>query len=327
MLRQTLGDVYSKLVNLDPVAPRSLAANFAGFDPEKLPEFKELIIRNLLNPLSATHADTPEGRADVETHVSGRLSKFRNYYVPWINSLKKIRGSSILEIGCGTGASTQALAEQGALVTGIDVDQKALDIATFRLKHSAQHADLLLLNAEHIRDHFKTKQFDMVIFFAALEHMTTDEKISSLGQAYDLLAPGGALLVLEAPNRLWFYDFHTAFLPFYLWLPEDLSIRYAIHSERSLFRNAMTPGTTPVELARWGRGVSYHEFELAGIPAKALSATQGTFQYYLRKNRGKQLLYSLSLNHAYKKILRKMSPAHIPASFREPFLDLCIIKR
>jgi hypothetical protein len=57
-------------------------------------------------------------------------------------------------------------------------------------------------------------------------------------------------------------------MPFFSQLPEDLALRYARHSERPEFTRSMAaaerdgPAAAREALTRWGRGVSYHEFEL-----------------------------------------------------------------
>lgn len=324
-MKTTLKKIYSKLSKLEPKAGREIAGHFREINPDSVAELKQLIIKKLLIPLSPDHHLSKEGEADVATHVGGRLNRFRHYYIPWINTLKKINGSKILEIGGGTGSSTQALSEQGGQVTSIDVDQNALDIASFRLQHCGLSADLRKLNATEVGNHFENNHFDMILFFASLEHMTTEERIRSLETTWKLLKPGGQLFVLEAPNRLWFYDMHTAFLPFYFWLPDDLAILYSVKSERKLFRNSIHKSTGTEAFARWGRGVSYHEFELAGIPD--LNNSCSLFDYHYKNRYFKQIVYRLNLNYKYKKIIRKIAPHRIPNAFLEPFLDLSIQKK
>jgi 2-polyprenyl-3-methyl-5-hydroxy-6-metoxy-1,4-benzoquinol methylase len=64
----------------------------------------------------------------IETHARLRLDKARFEVVPWLAHFGSLRGKTILELGCGTGASTVALAEQGAIITATDVDDTALDV-------------------------------------------------------------------------------------------------------------------------------------------------------------------------------------------------------
>ena len=326
MLKKSLLNIYSDFIRIHPKPPRNIFSKFRNIPDDKIPDLKRLIVQNLLIPLSKNYPETTEGKNDILTHVDGRLSHFRNFYIPWINSVKEINGKKILEIGCGTGSSTQALAEQGGIVHGIDVDEKAIEIAKYRISNCGLVATFELENAIDLSDGTSAQEYDMILFFASLEHMTISERIKSLETAYSLLKKDGVLFILEAPNRLWFHDMHTSFLPFYFWLPDDLAISYSVKSERKLFKESINKKTSSIELARWGRGVSYHEFELAGIPEIDLKKCTSVFDFHMKKEPFIKMAYRLNLNFKYKKIIRKIAPSYISNAFLEPFLDLAITK-
>ncbi len=165
----------------------------------------------------------------------------------------------------GQGASTVALAEQGAVVTGIDIDERELAAAREALTEVGLNADLHCLNATDLA--MLHARPDQVIFWAALEHMTLEERLESIRAAWDVLRPGGLMTVVETPNRLWPFDSHTSGLPYFAWLPPDLAYRYSGHSERPGFgdRYAGTghDGTDFLHFLRRGHGVSFHEFAVA----------------------------------------------------------------
>lgn len=327
MPKKTLNRIYSQIIRLQPKAPDFISVNFKDIPSNKTTELKNLIINNLLKPLSKTHHETTEGEKDIVTHINGRLNHFRHFYIPWINSIIEIKGKKILEIGCGTGASTQALAEQGGIVYGIDVDEKALEIAKYRIANCGLNATFECENAINLGSKSNHENYDIIIFFASLEHMTIPERIISLENAFKLLKNEGALFILEAPNRLWFYDMHTSFLPFYFWLPDDLAMKYSAYSDRQLFRENISSKTSTIELARWGRGVSFHEFQLAGIPDSTLKKCTSAFDFHMKRKLLKKIAYRLNLNYRYKKIIRKITPKNISNAFLEPFLDLAILKK
>lgn len=80
-----------------------------------------------------------------------------------------------------------------------------------------------------------------------------------------MLAPGSFWGVIDRPNWLWWFDNHTAFLPFLHWLPDDLASDYAPHSYCSFMKAYALKerdDATTLDFARRGRGVSYHEFDL-----------------------------------------------------------------
>jgi len=120
---------------------------------------------------------------DLNAHLSRRLESDRRTIIPWIDNASTLQDKRILEIGCGTGSSTVALAEQGAKVTGTDIDEGALSVAKDRSRVYGMEAEFRALNANEIKDSFGANAFDMIIFFACLEHMTIGERLTSLRDA------------------------------------------------------------------------------------------------------------------------------------------------
>ena len=202
---------------------------------------------------------------ELNEHLVKRIAKFRNQVIPWINHFYPLQNANVLEIGCGTGSSTVALAEQGANVYAIDISDDSLKIADGRLRLYKQKATLLSCNATEIKSRLGHISFDCIIFFATLEHLTNEERIASLRMAWEMLEKKRILCVIEAPNRLWHHDFHTSLLPFNMWLPDDLAYQYAKFSKREKFKELYSdyPPGNMLGFLRRGRGVSYHEFEIA----------------------------------------------------------------
>lgn len=91
---------------------------------------------------------------DLRDHVHGRIEQHRRIIVPWLDSIGSLKGKQILEIGCGTGSSTVALAEQGAQVTGIDVSEGGLAVARDRIRAYGLAAKFEKMNATAISDAF-----------------------------------------------------------------------------------------------------------------------------------------------------------------------------
>jgi len=144
--------------------------------------------------------------------------------------------------------------------------------------------------------------------------MTIAERLGSLRTAWDMLPAHGLLVVVETPNRLWYFDGHSSYLPFFHWLPNELAFAYAKLSARNNFRELYkeyNPASKEHFLRR-GRGMSFHEFDLAIGPTRDLKVVSSlsTFQgirYTLRKSR---------LARHYKKVLQKIYP-----SIHEGFFD------
>ncbi len=307
--------------------PVHLSARFLSAPPDADEEFRRALADLLALRVGLTGAEylaTEEGAEDFEAHVHGRLARNRNEIVPWVDSLRPLASSRVLEVGCGTGSSSLALAEQGATVLAIDVEQEPLALAEHRLRAAgADGVRFRRHTAAELAGLGAAGDFDVVMFFAVLEHLTLAERLSAIRQAWDLLPPGGMLQVFDTPNRLWPYDEHTSLAPYFHWLPDDLAIRYAGYTPRAGFA-ALGPEPTPDahhSLARWGRGISFHDFCVAlAIEPAAFPATTSLLEFQARPHWGMWPEDAVVVD-----TLRRFAP-HIPVGFFLPSLDLAITK-
>src|SRR5450631_3380705 len=113
---------------------------------------------------------TQEGIADMDNHVEERLNYDREWVMPWLNAARALKGSTVLEIGCGTGASTISLSEQGAHVTAVDVNEGNIQAAQKRCQLYDLPAQFAIANATELHKAYNSGAFDFIIFFATLEH-------------------------------------------------------------------------------------------------------------------------------------------------------------
>lgn len=303
--------------------PKRYSKNHTQFDSEQTENLISSIEKNYLDRgQTKGQLSKTEYQNAIQGQLTGRLDYNRNRIIPWLDKVKPLNGSRILEIGCGTGISTLALTEQGATVVGVDIDGGALEVAKDRLKLANMEASFFELNANQIEEHFKGQDFDFVIFYASLEHMTIDERIESLKQAWTLLKDGSFLTVIETPNRLWYYDSHTAALPFYDWLPNDLAFYYSQFSKRNNFKDLYREldDEQMNKFLRWGRGMSYHEFEVAIKPLKTLDVKSSLAQF----EKSHFLKYGFK-GVRYLNFLRSCN-TDLPKGFCYPYLDIVIKK-
>lgn len=108
------------------------------------------------------------------------------------------RGSRVLELGCGTGRISQALATYGCLVTSLDLSPHMLAQAQSPNSNNPSYVCM-----DMTRMAFNT-QFDHVLIpYNTLNLLRDNAAISRcLQQAHDLLQPGGTLLFqLYIPDR------------------------------------------------------------------------------------------------------------------------------
>ena len=273
--------------------------------------------------------NSQEGSAALADHVERRLLWDRYRVVPWLDSVRRLDGSRILEIGCGTGSSTVALAEQGAAVTAIDLDGEAIEVARERCRAHGVTAEFRVLNATEIAEQFKDR-FDWIIFFATLEHMTHAERLTAMRATWAMLGSGGLWAIVDSPNRLWWYDAHTGLLPFYHWLPNEVAAAYAVYSPRSELRRRFahleTLGDQELAMARTGRGISYHEFELAIGPLDTLSVVSCLRLFLRRRSLFFLLHWHFSANPRFEALLRRFGPSRVQRAFYQPYLDVVLQK-
>jgi 2-polyprenyl-3-methyl-5-hydroxy-6-metoxy-1,4-benzoquinol methylase len=281
----------------------------------------------------------PDGRADLAEHLWIRTDCVRRTITPWLNDARPLAGARILEIGCGTGASTVALAEQGAQVTAVDLDEPSLCVADDRLRVYGCGVELQLLNATEVSRQYAGREFDFIVFVATVEHMLRGERIRAIRGTWEMLAPGGLWCLADTPNRLWCFDGHTSWLPFYHWLPDDLALAYSRYSSRepfaSSYGNAMpdaaepgTPSDSDMEsFLRHGRGVSYHEFALAMGDVETLDVVS-SLPIWLRERSPlhvRRLARGIQSHGKFSRMLSAVGPPIHPG-FYEPNLELIIRK-
>ncbi len=103
----------------------------------------------------------------------------------------------VLEIGCGTGNLTRALAARGARVTAIDQNPEMLDVARDKTDDLGDTVDLREMAAVEIDDRFEPASFDAVASTLALSEMSEDERRYVLRAVARLLVRGGRLVVAD----------------------------------------------------------------------------------------------------------------------------------
>jgi 2-polyprenyl-6-hydroxyphenyl methylase/3-demethylubiquinone-9 3-methyltransferase len=103
-----------------------------------------------------------------------------------------LAGKRIVDIGCGGGILTEALATKGAHVTGIDLSEKALGVARLHQLESGVTAEYRLIAAEALAAEAPGR-YDVVTCMEMLEHVPSPEAI--VAAAATLTAPGGTVAI------------------------------------------------------------------------------------------------------------------------------------
>ncbi len=104
--------------------------------------------------------------------------------------MEKAAGSSpkILDVGCGGGILSEALAKAGAQVTGLDLSEASLQTARQHAKQQSLEIDYRYERVEDVAQKH-TGEFDAVVCMEMLEHVPDPTKVvAACSQA---LKPGG----------------------------------------------------------------------------------------------------------------------------------------
>ena len=109
----------------------------------------------------------------------------------------RLAGSQALDVGCGGGLLSEALARAGAVVTAIDLAPALIDVARLHLLESGVNVDYRLSSVEALADEMP-ERFDVVTCMEMLEHVP--DPASVIAACARLLKPGGQLF-LSTLNR------------------------------------------------------------------------------------------------------------------------------
>lgn len=108
----------------------------------------------------------------------------------YVNSRAPLRDKKALDVGCGGGLLSEAMAGAGAEVTGIDLAEEALEVARLHLFESGHTVDYQALSVETLADQ-KPGHYDVVTCLEMLEHVP--QPASVVDACARLVKPGGSV--------------------------------------------------------------------------------------------------------------------------------------
>mgnify|MGYP006394457309 CR=1 FL=1 len=112
----------------------------------------------------------------------------------YIDQRAPLAGSRVLDVGCGGGLLSEAMAGRGAEVTGIDMGEAPLNVAKLHCLESGASVDYRRITVEELAaDESIQGQFDIVTCLEMLEHVPDPQSV--LSACARLLKPGGQLFV------------------------------------------------------------------------------------------------------------------------------------
>lgn len=164
----------------------------------------------------------------------------------YIDEHSPVAGRAVLDVGCGGGILSEALAQRGARVTGIDMGEAPLGVARLHAAESGLDIDYQQITAEDLAAK-QYGQYDIVTCLEMLEHVP--DPASVINACAQLVKPGGHVYFSTLNRNPKSYLFAILGAEYVLKL-----LPRGTHDYRKFIR--------PSELSRWMRAA---DLELQGL--------------------------------------------------------------
>lgn len=112
-------------------------------------------------------------------------------------SKKFIKEKKLLNIGCWTGAFEILAINAASKIVSVDIEEKALKILKENLPNIECH------KAFSHKLPFKNNSFDVVTFWAVIEHIPVGYELATLKEINRVLKPGGYLFLTTMSKNFW----------------------------------------------------------------------------------------------------------------------------
>lgn len=106
-------------------------------------------------------------------------------------------GKSVLEVGCGAGVDLARFAKAGAVVTGVDLAQSAIDLAKANFDQQGLRGDFRVADGEQLP--FSDGAFDLVFAHGVVQYTANPQRL--VDECRRVLKPGGQA-IFQVYNRV-----------------------------------------------------------------------------------------------------------------------------
>ncbi len=133
-------------------------------------------------------------RADDWWNVNGDFKTLHHINLTrlkFITKNIKLKGLNVLDIGCGGGILTESIAKKGAFVTGIDMSEESVNIATEHALVNELEINYFTTNIEEFSKKNKNK-FDLITCMELLEHVP--DPLAIIEASKNMVKKGGHII-------------------------------------------------------------------------------------------------------------------------------------
>lgn len=120
-------------------------------------------------------------------------------YLPRVVDFSAYRGKNLLEIGCGVGIDLVHFAENGAVVTGVDLADTSIELAKKNFELRGLKGDFYRLDGENLP--FSDNSFDVVYAHGVLQYTENAQKM--VDEIHRVLRPGGEAIMMVYNKISW----------------------------------------------------------------------------------------------------------------------------
>ncbi|MES1982106.1 MAG: bifunctional 2-polyprenyl-6-hydroxyphenol methylase/3-demethylubiquinol 3-O-methyltransferase UbiG [Pseudomonadota bacterium] len=175
----------------------------------------------------------------------------------YINSIAPLAGKTVLDVGCGGGILSESMAGLGAHVTGIDLGDKALQVARLHLLESGRQVDYRKIAVEDLAAE-QPDHYDVITCMEMLEHVPIPA--STVRACAQLVKPGGHVFFSTISRNPKSYLFAVIGAEYLLKLLPRGTHDYAKF-------------ITPAELAQFSRNAGLSVADLRGMSYNPVNKT------------------------------------------------------
>lgn len=174
----------------------------------------------------------------------------------YIQQFVELTEKNVLDVGCGGGLLSEAMARESAIVTGIDLSESVIKVAKQHALKKRVMIDYQCISVEELaQDHLEA--FQVITCMEMLEHVPDPRAI--LKACFDCLEPGGKLFLSTLNRNLKSYLGAILIAEYVLKL-----LPKGTHEYKKFIR--------PSELNRWASEVGFKLVNLKGLEFNPLQS-------------------------------------------------------